>query len=80
MGPGAGRHDRHHRRPTAGAGRALRPEVKPQGTLSAEIRATGPVAKPEIKATLNGTGLGAGADWASGLPAADPARRGQPGR
>jgi translocation and assembly module TamB len=45
------------------------PEVKPQGTLSAEIRATGPVAKPEIKATLNGAGLGAGADWANGLPA-----------
>ncbi|MFC7477417.1 translocation/assembly module TamB domain-containing protein [Dankookia sp. GCM10030260] len=45
------------------------PDVKPQGTLSAEIRATGPVARPEIKATLNGTGLGAGADWANGLPA-----------
>ena len=44
------------------------PDVKPQGTLSADIRATGPVAKPEIKATLTGTGLGAGADWASGLP------------
>ena len=40
------------------------PDIKPQGTLSAEIRATGPVAKPEIRATLNGTGLGAGADWA----------------
>lgn len=45
------------------------PEVKPQGTLSADIRATGPIARPEIKVTLNGTGLGAGADWARGLPA-----------
>jgi len=44
------------------------PDIRPQGTLSADIRATGPVAKPEIRATLNGTGLGAGADWAKGLP------------
>ena len=45
------------------------PDIKPQGTLFADIRATGPVAKPEVKATLSGTRIGAGADWAQGLPA-----------
>ncbi|TCZ55102.1 translocation/assembly module TamB domain-containing protein [Roseicella aquatilis] len=47
---------------------AFVPEVKPRGTLSADLRATGPVAAPEIRGTLTGTGLGAGADWARGLP------------
>ena len=46
------------------------PDIKPQGTLSADLRATGPVAKPEIRVVVNGTGLGAGADWAQGLPPA----------
>lgn len=45
------------------------PDLQPRGTLAAEIRATGPVARPEIRGTLNGTGLGLGADWARGLPA-----------
>ncbi|MDO9708210.1 translocation/assembly module TamB domain-containing protein [Paracraurococcus lichenis] len=45
------------------------PDIKPQGTINADLRATGPVARPEIRATLTGTGLGAGADWAKGLPA-----------
>ncbi|MCB4821100.1 translocation/assembly module TamB domain-containing protein [Roseicella aerolata] len=45
------------------------PDIQPQGTLSAELRATGPVARPEIRAKLTGTGLGAGAAWAQGLPA-----------
>ncbi|MBK1657810.1 translocation/assembly module TamB domain-containing protein [Paracraurococcus ruber] len=46
------------------------PDIKPQGVLNADLRATGPVAKPEIRAVLTGTGLGAGADWARGLPPA----------
>ncbi|MDB5372159.1 MAG: hypothetical protein JWP04_801, partial [Belnapia sp.] len=45
------------------------PDLKPQGVLSAEVRATGRVAQPEIRGTLNGTGIGLGADWAKGLPA-----------
>jgi translocation and assembly module TamB len=44
------------------------PDVKPRGSLTAELRATGPVAKPEIRLTVNGEGLGANADWAQGLP------------
>ena len=44
------------------------PDLKPQGSLSGQVRATGPIARPEIRATLNGTGLAAGADWARGLP------------
>ncbi|MFC7538374.1 hypothetical protein ACFQU2_01475 [Siccirubricoccus deserti] len=34
----------------------LAPDVKPRGTLAAELRATGPVAKPELRLTLNGEG------------------------
>ncbi len=46
------------------------PGLQPQGTLSGEIRATGPIARPEIRATLAGSGLRAGgtAAWAQGLP------------
>jgi translocation and assembly module TamB len=44
------------------------PDLKPQGMITGEVRATGPTAKPEIRARLNGTGLGLGADWARGLP------------
>ena len=44
------------------------PDLAPRGMLSGEVRATGPVAKPEIRGTLNGTGIGLGADWARGLP------------
>ncbi|SDD68830.1 translocation/assembly module TamB domain-containing protein [Belnapia rosea] len=45
------------------------PDLKPQGLLTGEVRATGAVAQPEIRARLNGTGIGLGADWARGLPA-----------
>ncbi|MBL6456940.1 translocation/assembly module TamB domain-containing protein [Belnapia sp. T6] len=44
------------------------PDLKPQGMLTGEVRATGPVARPEIRARLNGSGIGLGADWARGLP------------
>ncbi|MBL6079269.1 translocation/assembly module TamB domain-containing protein [Belnapia sp. T18] len=44
------------------------PDLKPQGMITGEVRATGPVARPEIRARLNGTGIGLGADWARGLP------------
>jgi translocation and assembly module TamB len=44
------------------------PDLKPQGMITGEVRATGPTAKPEIRARLNGTGLGLGAEWARGLP------------
>ena len=44
------------------------PDLKPQGMITGELRATGPTAKPEIRARLNGTGLALGADWARGLP------------
>ncbi|GAA0587278.1 translocation/assembly module TamB domain-containing protein [Craurococcus roseus] len=46
------------------------PDVRPEGTLSAEVRATGPVSEPEIRGTVQATGLKAGADWAKGLPVA----------
>ncbi len=44
------------------------PEVQPQGTLAAEIRATGPVARPMVRATLQGSGLRAGEAWGANLP------------
>ncbi|MFC7693291.1 translocation/assembly module TamB domain-containing protein [Paeniroseomonas aquatica] len=44
------------------------PDLAPRGMLSGEVRATGPVARPEIRGTLAGTGIGLGADWARGLP------------
>ena len=47
------------------------PDVRPEGTLSAEVRATGPVSEPEIRGTVQATGLKAGADWARGLPVAN---------
>jgi translocation and assembly module TamB len=50
---------------------ALLPEVQPGGTLSAELRVTGPVAAPDIQATLRGTQLRANAAWARGLPAGE---------
>lgn len=42
------------------------PGVAPTGTLTGEARVTGPVAAPEVTATLRGTGLGSG--LAPGLP------------
>jgi translocation and assembly module TamB len=44
------------------------PGVEPQGTLSGEVRVTGPVSRPGVRAELRGTGIKAGADWARGLP------------
>ncbi len=45
------------------------PGVQPEGTLSGQLRVTGPTAAPEIRATLQGSGIKAGAAWAQGLPA-----------
>ncbi|WP_043336021.1 translocation/assembly module TamB domain-containing protein [Belnapia moabensis] len=44
------------------------PDLKPRGMITGEVRVTGPTARPEIRARLNGTGIGLGADWARGLP------------
>jgi len=44
------------------------PDVKPEGTLSGEIRVSGTRAAPQLRATLTGTGLGAGAPAYRGLP------------
>ncbi|MBD0271357.1 MAG: translocation/assembly module TamB domain-containing protein, partial [Acetobacteraceae bacterium] len=46
------------------------PDLRPEGTLSAEVRATGPVAEPEIRGTVQANGLKTGADWGRGLPVA----------
>lgn len=45
------------------------PGIDPRGTLSGEARIEGPVAQPGIRATLQGSGIASGADWARGLPA-----------
>ncbi|HEV7267945.1 MAG TPA: translocation/assembly module TamB domain-containing protein [Falsiroseomonas sp.] len=45
---------------------AFAPEVEPAGIVSGEARVTGPVAAPELIATLRGSGLASGA--APGLP------------
>ena len=50
------------------AGRFL-PDMSPEGTLSGTVRVTGPVAEPEVQATLRGNGLRPGAAWSAGLPA-----------
>ncbi|MCO6416453.1 translocation/assembly module TamB domain-containing protein [Siccirubricoccus sp. KC 17139] len=47
------------------------PGVDPRGTISGDLRVTGPVGAPEARVTLTGTGLGAGAEWARGLPLAE---------
>mgnify|MGYP002654016046 CR=1 FL=1 len=44
--------------------------MKPEGTLSADLRVTGPVSGPDIQGNVQATGLRAGADWGKGLPAA----------
>ncbi len=44
------------------------PEVQPMGTLSGQVRVTGSTAKPEVRATIEGQRIAAGAPWARGLP------------
>ncbi len=44
------------------------PEVAPEGVISGQVRVTGPVGQPEIRAQLRGERLAAGAPWAAGLP------------
>jgi translocation and assembly module TamB len=55
--------------PLALAGRFVS-DLKPDGTLSADVKATGPVSQPEIRGTVQATGLKVGADWGKGLPVA----------
>ncbi|MBD0270667.1 MAG: hypothetical protein ICV73_01945, partial [Acetobacteraceae bacterium] len=55
--------------PLSIAGRFV-PDLRPEGTLSAEVRATGLVAEPEIRGTMQANGLKTGADWGRGLPVA----------
>ncbi|TPG53160.1 hypothetical protein EAH89_17765 [Roseomonas nepalensis] len=44
------------------------PDPPLAGTLSGDIRVSGPVARPGLDGELRGTGLKAGAPWARGLP------------
>ncbi|MCQ4162510.1 hypothetical protein NON00_21605, partial [Roseomonas sp. GC11] len=46
------------------------PEPRLSGTVVGEARLSGPVAAPELAATLNGTGLRVEAPWSRGWPAA----------
>jgi translocation and assembly module TamB len=55
--------------PLSLAGR-FAPDIRPEGAVSAELRATGPVAEPEIRGTVQATGLKVGAEWGRGLPVA----------
>ena len=48
----------------------LAPELRPQGQLDAELRASGPVARPEFTLRLNATGLRAGLAGLNTLPTA----------
>ncbi|WP_146217167.1 translocation/assembly module TamB domain-containing protein [Falsiroseomonas bella] len=54
-----------------GAFAPLVPAVNPVGTLTGEARITGPVASPEITASLRGRGLRAGPEAARALPPAE---------
>ncbi|MFC0387865.1 translocation/assembly module TamB domain-containing protein [Muricoccus vinaceus] len=44
------------------------PDPPLAGTLSGEVRLSGPVSRPGIDGELRGTGLKAGAPWARGIP------------
>ena len=55
--------------PLSLAGR-FAPDLRPDGTVSAEVRATGPVGQPEVRGTVQATGLKVGAEWGRGLPVA----------
>jgi translocation and assembly module TamB len=55
--------------PLSLAGR-FAPDLRPDGVVSAELRATGPVSQPELRGTLQATGLKVGAEWGRGLPVA----------
>ena len=46
------------------------PDLKPEGTVSAEVRVTGPVGEPDVRATVQATGLRVGTEWGRGLPVA----------
>ena len=53
--------------PAALAGRFL-PDAQPEGMITGQVRVTGPVAQPEMRATLRGSGLRPGMAWSQGLP------------
>jgi translocation and assembly module TamB len=55
--------------PLALAGR-FAPDLRPEGTASAEVRVTGPVGQPDIRGTVQANGLRLGTDWGRGLPVA----------
>jgi translocation and assembly module TamB len=55
--------------PLALAGR-FAPDLKPEGTASAEVRVTGPTGEPDIRGTVQANGIRFGAEWGRGLPAA----------
>ncbi len=48
---------------------AVAPGLDLRGTLSGDVRATGAVAQPAIRARLQAAGVQSGAAWAQGLPA-----------
>ncbi|MBD0274921.1 MAG: translocation/assembly module TamB domain-containing protein, partial [Acetobacteraceae bacterium] len=55
--------------PLSLAGR-FAPDLRPEGTVSAEVRVSGPVARPDARATVQATGIRFGAEWGRGLPVA----------
>ncbi|MBD0274710.1 MAG: hypothetical protein ICV73_22625, partial [Acetobacteraceae bacterium] len=55
--------------PLALAGR-FAPDLRPEGTVSADVRVTGPVARLDARATVQATGLRLGTEWGKGLPVA----------
>ena len=46
------------------------PDLRPEGTVSAEVRVSGPVARPDARATVQATGIRFGTEWGGGLPVA----------
>jgi translocation and assembly module TamB len=46
------------------------PDLRPEGTASAEVRVTGPVAQPNVRGTVQASGLRLGTEWGRGLPVA----------
>ena len=55
--------------PLALAGR-FAPDLRPEGTVSADVRVTGPTGQPDVRATVQATGLRLGTEWGRGLPVA----------
>ncbi len=46
------------------------PDLRPEGTASAEVRVTGSTSQPDIRGTVQANGLRLGTEWGRGLPVA----------